>query len=101
MPCSFDSSNYGSVIEISWFIQRRVSMLFSKWGEKEKKAPFFHNAIQTPGFKVNLSNASIKQTEIELYYIEMYLLCLLCEPYIFVLALFTKVGWPYSKLNSL
>lgn len=56
MPCSFDSSNYGSVIEISWFIQRRVSMLFSKWGEKEKKAPFFHNAIQTPGFKVNLSN---------------------------------------------
>lgn len=76
-------------------------MLFSKWGEKEKKAPFFHNAIQTPGFKVNLSNASIKQTEIELYYIEMHLLCLLCEPYIFVLALFTKVGWPYSKLNSL
>lgn len=43
----------------------------------------------------------VKQTEIELYYIEMYFLCLLCEPYIFVLALFTKVGWPYSKLNSL
>lgn len=69
--------------------------------KKKRKHLFFHNAIQTPGFKVNLSNASIKQTEIELYYIEMYLLCLLCEPYIFVLALFTKVGWPYSKLNSL
>lgn len=68
-------------------------------GVKKRRKHFFHNAIQTPGFKVNLSNASIKQTEIELYYIEMYL-CL-CEPYIFVLALFTKVGWPYSKLNSL
>lgn len=39
----------------------------------------------------------------ELDHIEMYL-CLLCEPYIcilYVLALLTKVGWPYSKLNSL
>lgn len=41
-------------------------------GVKKRRKHFFHNAIQTPGFKVNLSNASIKQTEIELYYIEMY-----------------------------
>lgn len=68
--------------------------------KRRKHLFFFHNAIQTPGFKVNLSNASIKQTETELDHIEMYLLCL-CEPYIFVLALFTHVGWPYSKLNSL